>query len=299
MTLYSETRNSQFGRSALIIHPGIRNTIGTELGVFDYRLSARLDLLTRLWTGGALNLRADIPLSWSDEFADGGAFQGDGHNDPVIDRIFLSQTFKLLPAVTTQVGGGLFLEDVYGVLNDSLWQSPRGMHRLRAKLGRFEDRDRDTTTNVYIGSYRLYLAPFDLFFEASAGRFLSGDSGYQLEFKRFFGDTSVGAVYTDTSERTISFNISFPLSPRKDFRPGLLQVRGNERFSYQISSVLAKKGDRNPVVFGVGATPHTLADVEQTFYNSDRLNPDYLLQNLPRMREAYLRYQTLSVASQR
>lgn len=290
LTLLPGVENRQRGHSALVLRPGLRTTVGTEVGVFDYRLSARADLITRLWPGATLNSRADIPVDWSDNFREGATFNRTGHNDPVIDRVFLSQAHKLSPAVTNQIGAGLLLEDTYGVLNETIWLPEPGTHRLRLQLGRYRDQDDRKAGNQILGSYRYALPAWDLALEGTAGRFFGGDEGVQLEAQRFFGDVAVAAIYTHTEERMLSFRITVPLTTRRDMKPGLLQVRGAEQFGHQLNTVLARKGDANPVVFGLGTRAQTMVNIERAIHNADRLHHRYLRQQLPRMRDAHLRY---------
>jgi len=292
LKLVKGQENPQFGHSALILHPGLRNAVGTEVGAYDYRLSLLADLVTRLWQGTNLNLRADIPLAWSDDYREGAIYNEDGDNDPVLDRIFVTQNVKLFPGLVTQFGAGMYLEDVYGVLNDTLWYSESGSHRLRMRLGRFDRKDA-SANDVWIGSYRYLFKPLDLYLEASAGQFFNEDRGVQFEAKRFFGDTSVSAVVTDTDEQMISFRITFPLTPRKDFKPGVIQLRGTDRFGYQLSTVLADRGDSNPTTFGLGQMPRTMADMERVMYNSDRFSRYETERHIKRMHDAYQQYKGL------
>jgi hypothetical protein len=282
--------NPQRGHSVLVLHPGLDTTVGTEYGVFDYRLSLKADLFNHLWTGAMLNSRADFPLTWSDNFAPGGRFHD--HNDPVLQRLLFSQTFRLAPALTSQVGAGLYQEQVNGVLSETIWSPGDGRHRFRLRLGHFDPKGAAARHSSGLASYRLYVPGLDLALEATAGRFYGGDEGVQIELKRYFADTYVSAVFTETDERIVAFRISFPLTPRRDLPPGLLQVRGSERFTYELQSVLAERGGSNPLVFGQGEIPQTAMHLERAFFNGDRLNRLYLLEHLPRLREAYLRFGT-------
>lgn len=288
LNLLPGVENPQAGSTSLVLQPGLRSTIGTEVGVFDYRLSAVVDLVTRLWPGGALNARADLPTHWSENFRQGAFFNRTGHNDPVVDRLFLTQAFKLSPSLTNQIGGGLYLEDTYGVLNETIWLPSPGNHRFRLQLGRFEQ-DTLAPHDLILGSYRYAIPSMNLSFEGTVGRFFGGDEGWQLEGKRFFGDVWLSAVYTNTEEQTVGLRIIFPLTPRRDMKPGIIQARGTERFGYQVSTVLAKEGSANPVTFGVGERAQTMINIERTIQNSDRLHPSYILDQLPRMRDANLR----------
>ena len=288
LRLLPGTANPKRFRPTLMLHPGLDTAVGTDFGVLDYRLSLKADLFLPLWAGAVANVRGDFPLAWSDDYGEGGALDTRG-TDPALERVFLNQAFRPTPAVTTLFGGGMYLKDVYGVLNETVWTPDPGVHRLRMRVGRFDPEGEGGRT-VVLGSYRLYFSPLDLFIEGTAGRFFGGDDGYQIELRRFFGDTAVSAVYTRTDEHIAAFRISFPLTPRRDMKPRGFQVRGADRFAYELNTVLARKGGRNPLVFGLGAVPQTAVNLERTFYNTDRLNENYLRAHLLRLLEAYRKY---------
>lgn len=285
LRLLPGTANPKRLRPTLMLHPGLDTAVGTDFGVLDYRLSLKADLFLPLWAGAVTNVRGDVPLAWSDDYAEGGALDARG-TDPVLERVFFNQAFRPTPSVATLFGGGMYLKDLYGVLGETMWTPDPGTHRLRMRVGRFDPEGEGGRT-VFLGSYRLYVSPLDLFIEATAGRFFAGDDGFRIELRRFFGDTAVSALYTKTDEHIAAFRISFPLTPRRDMKPKGFQVRGADRFAYELSSVLARKGGRNPLVFGLGAVPQTAVNLERTFYNTDRLNENYLRANLLRLLEGY------------
>ncbi len=280
----SGTGNPDRLHSSLMIYPGLSTTVGTELGVFDYRLSVKPDLFVNLWKGAAFNLGWDIPVSWSEDFEEGAAF-GDS-NEAVLERIFLNQAFRVAPGLTAMIGGGRYLSDLDGVLGEALWNPGDGTHRFKARAGYFDDDG--ISRETLIGSYRYYMARYDLFFEAMYGQYLKEDQGFILELKRYFGDTAITFFVSNTRDTIGGIRITLPLTPRRDMKPSIFQVRGNDHWSYQLQSVLAEEGGRNPLVFGQGIIPQTAFNLQRRFFNADRLNEKYLEAHLDRLLDAYL-----------
>jgi hypothetical protein len=117
--------------------------------------------------------------------------------------------------------------------------------------------------------------------------------------KRFFGDTAVSAYYKNTTTeagkhwQAAGVQLAFPLTPRRDFKIGPLQVRGTDEFAYSQESTLVS-GDRkttNDVISqSLAVNPQPTAALYRSYYNRDRLSSGYLEQHLDRLREAWLLY---------
>ena len=61
-----------------------------------------------------------------------------------------------------------------------------------------------------------------------------------------------------------------------------------EQFAYGIESLVGK--DHNRLTSGIGITPALTHNVDQVYFNRDRLNPVYVESHLIRLREAYQKY---------
>ena len=289
----------QFPNTSLILAPGLQTYIGTEVGVFDYLLSFRPEILSNLWKGGVLQLRWDIPVAWSDNFDDRKAFSA-GRNDARMDRAMLFQGVSLAPGLMANLGAGMVLHNDYGTLNEIVWSPGEGTHRLRGVQAWARDADTHNTKDVHLASYRYLFAPLDLSLEVTGGRYWGQDHGFNLELKRFFGDMAVSTYYKNstTSEgkhwQAAGIQFAFPLTPRKDLKIGPLQVRGSDEWSYAQESTLAINGQKtNDVVSqGLAVNPQPTPALYRSYYNRDRLNAAYLEQHLDRLREAWLKYKT-------
>jgi hypothetical protein len=287
--------NPSWLKSSLMIYPGLQTFIATEVGVFDYQLSIEPDLYINTWKGSVLNARWDIPVSWSKNFDNGKPFRRFRDNNQ-FDRLMLFQTVRITPTVMANLGAGMILHDIYGTLNEVMWTPGNGTHRVRVKLGYSEDTSRHTDDQVFLASYRYYFNPLNTYLEATGGKFWDQDKGFTLELKRFFGDTAFSVFYknSQTADRQHiqvgGVQIAFPLTPRRDMKPYIVQVRGNEDWSYAQETEIVSPGSLNLVGRSIGINPQFPYNLERVFYNRDRFMEAYIRKNLLRLRDANIRY---------
>ncbi len=290
--------NSTWLRSTLVVYPGLKTLVGTEVGTFDYLLSAKLDYVLNTWKGSVLNARWDIPMSWSDNFNEGKAFRN-YRNNSQLDRLMLFQVLKPAPSLLVNLGGGMILHDSYGTLNEAIWNPGDGTHRFAVKQAYASFRSSQTPSSkneVYLGSYRYYASPLDLYLTATGGRFFDNDTGFSLELKRFFGDTAFSVMYKNSrtpSQEHVQMGgvqIAFPLTPRRDMKPYPVQLKGADDWSYAQETKIVSSGEKNSVATSIGVNPQPPFNLEHLFFNRDRLSEPYIRKHLLRMRDAYLTY---------
>jgi len=218
----------------------------------------------------------------------------------------LFQGIKLLPGVMANIGAGQIVPHVNGALNELSWQPGDGKHLVT--LGQSWGRN-DKTTFVqesYLASYRYYYSPLDLFLGGTAGKFWGQDNGYQLELKRFFGDTAVSAYYKSSKIKesmsqglplnwqAVGIQFAFPLTPEKDMKHYYsMQLRGTDQWGYAQETTVASGNNANanylpPVPLALNPLPSTA--LYRSYYNRDRLSGEYITSHLARMREAWLKY---------
>lgn len=292
-------QNTNILKTSLMLSPGLTTWVGTEVGVFDYILSLKPELTVPVWKGGVINARWDIPLLWSDNLEDGKTFRNN-RNDSRMERLMLFQGVKLFPWVMANIGVGMLYHDTFGTLNELTWTPGDGNHRVRLSQGWTEKSRTHKQDEIFLGSYRYYFAPLDLSLEATAGKFLAQDRGFVFELKRFFGDTSVSAYYknstaTDSKKwEAAGIMFSFPLTPRQDMKPGILQVRGADMWTYAQETTLKnnnfgnKRGNLNYFApYPLTVTPQPTVGLLQTYQNRDRMNGAYIRQHLDRMRDSW------------
>ncbi len=288
-----ERENSSLYRPRLVLYPGMKTFLGTEISTFDYLVSLRPDLRIPMWTGGVFSARWDIPIFWSEEFDDGEAYARQ-REDARLDRVMFHQAFKLLPDVATQFSLGQYAEDNYGLFSETFWSPGKGRHRIGLKLGYFQDEDLSIDREIYLATYRFYWERLDLFLEGTYGQYWHQDQGVTAEVKRYFGDTAISFFYrhigTDTGERAGGIRITLPLTPRRDMKPWYFQVTGSDSWWYEHQTTVADEGQRNPVVANLAVNPKTTHDLAQAYFNDDRLNERYIRVHAMRLREAYQRW---------
>lgn len=299
VTYVGGDQNTNILKTSLMLSPGLTTWVGTEVGVFDYLLSLKPELTVPVWKGGVINARWDIPLLWSDNLENGKAFRGN-RNDSRMERLMLFQGVRLFPSVMANIGAGMLYHDTFGTLNELTWTPGDGNHRIRLSQGWTEQSRTHKQDEVFLGSYRYYFAPLDLSLEATAGKFLAQDRGFVFELKRFFGDTAVSAYYknstaTDSKKwEAAGIMFSFPLTPRRDMKPGILQVRGADMWTYAQETTLKnnnfanRRGNLNYFApYPLTVTPQPTVGLLQTYQNRDRLNAAYIRQHLDRMRDSW------------
>ncbi|MFZ4857253.1 MAG: YjbH domain-containing protein [Desulfuromonadaceae bacterium] len=286
--------NSDWLRPSLILYPGLKTFVGTEVGVFDYLLSVKPELQMTAWKGAQLNVRWDIPVSWSHNFDDYEVF-APVRNSPMMDRLMLFQGINLAPGLIANLGAGMIQHNINGTLNELVWSPGAGMHHFRVAQAFARNSDTKEDKKAFLGSYRLYLAPLDLFLEGTVGKFWGQDTGGVLSLKRFFGDTAVDVYYKDTETpekkrwQVAGMAISFPLTPRRDMKRSPLQVRGTEEWSYGQETVLAVNGQKtnDTISASFGVNPLPSPGIYRSYLNRDRLNEDYIQAHKGRLKEAW------------
>lgn len=288
-------RNPSWLHSTLVVYPELKTFVGTEVGVFDYLLSVKPDLYLNTWKGAVLNARWDIPVTWSENFDDGKEFRN-RRTGSRLERVMLFQAVKPAPTLMATIGAGMVLKDLYGTLNEAMWTPGDGTHRFRFKHLYSRTDDNQRGPDVYLGSYRYYFNPLETFVEGTAGKFFGQDTGFTVEMKRFFGDTSFSVYYKNsrTEDRQHvqvgGVQIAFPLSFRRDMKPYPVQVRGIDEWSYAQETEIVSPGDRNLVGRSIGINPQPPFSLDRVFYNRDRLNEIYIKNHLLRLRDAFLTY---------
>ena len=292
--------NSSFLSTSFLVWPGLSTIIGSgENGedLFEHRLSLKPDLYVNLWKGGLLNARWDIPVSWSDKM-------DDGKMDSTMDRLMLFQGIKLLPGVMANLGAGMLVHDLYGTMNELVWQPGDGSHRIRIAQtwGEYSTSNRDMES--YLASYRYYFSPLDLSLEGTAGKFWSQDRGFSLELKRFFGDTAFSVFYknsttSDSKKWTAGgMQIAFPLTPERDMKHYYkMQLRGTNEWTYAQESTFKnknkndKRGELNYIPdVQLAVAPIFTGSLHNQYLNRDRLSESYIMSHLERLREAWNKY---------
>ena len=286
-------QNSSFFVPRLELSPGLTTTVGTEVGVFDYLVALRANVYTTLYDGLTLSAMYEMPFVNSKNF-DKGYTYGVMYQDKLDNRLvnaMLHQTFHYKDLInTTSIGE--FQSDYYGFLNHTNFTTTSGEDGFNLKIGSFKNKNdkSDETRNIYIGSYRYFYAPLDLFAEIGYGQYWEQDKGAILSFKRFFGETEVSLYLKDSVKTYAGFTVTVPFTTRKSYNSKWGQVKGKKDFNYGIRTVVKSPDHANYLNPGGAIIPKTDLELTTHYLDRDRLNGSYIKKHIDRMREAYLIY---------
>lgn len=299
-TFIGGDQNSSFLATSFVLWPGLNTRVGVvENGgkPFEYRLSLKPDLYVNLWKGSLLNARWDIPVSWSDKMDDGKMYS-------IMERLMIFQGIKLLPNVMANLGGGMLMHDLYGTMNELVWQPRNGNQRIRLAQTWAENGNTHRDMESYLASYRYYFSPLDMSLEGTVGKFWSQDRGFSVELKRFFGDTFFSVYYKNSTTsdskhwQAGGVQFAFPLTPEKDMKHYYkMQLRGTDEWVYAQETTFKNKnvndgrGEVNYVPdVPLAAVPALTGSLHNQYLNRDRLNVSYITANLERLRDAWVKY---------
>ncbi len=291
---------SGFGRTQLILSPGIRYGIATEFGVFDYSLALEANSYTSLWSGAALDIRYVTPISNSDDY-DNGRWK-DSSFESEINRAQFHQTVNLPLDLRYQFSYGLAKTNYIGYKNDLLWYSPQGRHMFLGEYGQYSHEDNtDKNGNPYedhhirLVGYTYSHPEWNWQFNVKGGEFWKGDKGYEMTTKHWFGDVNIYATYLETkydtaaeSEKFMTLGVAFPLTFWRDMSPGYLQLRGSDQFKFSVQTRI--DDSHNNLNNGNGLLVEFQHRLEREYFNRGRYGSAYFDSQTVRLRNAYLRW---------
>lgn len=298
----------------LALSPVLRTTVGTEVGAIDYSAGASVAVVQPLWAGASGELRLTQEATRSDDFRAGGAFYGRRVRNG-LDRLAFTQTWRVpmeqwlgqvdplairrwgLAAVTVEGTIGRFGGAFDGGLASLRWEPGEGLHRLNLQVGSFRNADfgqpgaaGPKVATPVLGSYRYNVTATRTYLEATAGRFMFNDLGFQVGLRQWFSDFSVALHYRrsrfdNRSAQFAGIELSIPIGPRKDMNPGhFFQVTGTPRFAHTVQTLVRDSSGTNALLGGFGVIPPT-PSLDSTF-NSDRAGLLYFEDNIRRIRDA-------------
>jgi hypothetical protein len=178
------------------------------------------------------------------------------------------------------VGGGVVRATDAGGLGEVLWAPGDGEVALGVQ-GSWTANDQDEEKRALTASVRIRIAPLDVVALVRGGRFVNGDRGATVEVSRWFGDTQIGLFYTRTELAIAGAFFTLPLTPRRDMRPGWLQVRGSRRWGHGIGTVVGE--EENTITSGLGVAPLAPWNLEAAYLDWGRITRDGLVEPLRSM----------------
>ena len=289
----SSKQNSSFFKPHLELSPGLLTTVGTEVGVFDYLVTLRSNLYMPVYDGLVLSAMYETPLFHSDNFDDDKVY-GIRNANRLKSRLVTAMAHQTLhyDSLLNTLSVGEYRGDYLGFLNQTNLTTTSGEHGLSLRVGTFQNRDSNIKDDrdIYLGSYRYFYEPLNLFTEVTYGQYWNQDKGPKIEFKRFFDQTAVSFYVQDVGYKYAGVRVSFPLTTRKLYNSKILQLKGKSDFNYGIRTTLKEPSGGNIQRPNGGIIPKSDFELASTYLDRDRLNGSYIRNNIDRMRDAYIRY---------
>ncbi|MGH8480890.1 MAG: hypothetical protein ACRES8_00335, partial [Nevskiaceae bacterium] len=273
----------------LVVEPLLRTFVATEFGMLDVGLGARARFTAPLGRGLVSHVGVQVPLLLTDDFRDGRNFEGTAP-EAGLDHLLVQYAHKPAPSWTSLWSLGItrvFQVQLRTAGVEQLWTSPEGRHRLHAKAMVL---DSAISHKVALAGYTWFDSSRRFSASLTGGQFYAGDSGVRLDISRYFDDTIAGIFLKVESEDNMAggFQLSLPLTPRRDAAPRGVQVKGARRWNHSLQTTLNLADGTNALRPLLLYEPVTDFDLRRDFLDSNRLGPAWLQDQLPRLREAWL-----------
>ena len=273
------------------LKPLLNYTLGTEFGAFDYSLAANVRSTVGLWKGAEVYTDMVQRLGHTDNMELGRVFASSLQRNGV-KTLALQQSFWLGPRLFTSVGVGKYNYSDRGAEGESILFLPWNEDTLHLK-GSYQRRQADVLPRIveaYAASYRWKFNP-QTWVEAGH-QYTDRSTGPSLAFTRWFGDVAVQLFARKSGHNTfVGLELSLPLTPRQGMGAGPVQLAGTPRFAQSIRTLVTNGGNTGNFVDNAAVRPVDLnykPEVEQL--NSGRITPDYIKDQVQRMRESFYLY---------
>ncbi len=277
--------NSSYFKTRAEIGIGLDNFVGVEISLYEYLLSARPYFHWNLYKGLDLGILADFPILESEQFKKGGAFyyRNEGNK---LENIMLHKS-DIFGHFINLLSVGYYDEQYGGFENISYTHKD---HTFKLKLGYLEHEDTKETRNIALASYGYYHQNYDAYIEITGGKYYNQDTGFDLQVKRYFGETLIRFFYQNADNQYIGLGVELPLTPRHVANTAYGQIKGQNLFSHQIRTVVRADDGQNFVLPGGVINPVTEFEIENRFLNKDRLSESYIKKHILRLRDVYFTY---------
>lgn len=272
--------------------PQVNLNLGTEYGAYEYSLALQVLATVPLWPGGQVIASTQRRVARSDQADPWGAFpdllQREG-----LQALMLHQSLWLGSYAYLGAGIGRLEYGALGVEGEALVFVPG-----RDDVIRLRGRQLELLPEMPLGadlqqwaSYRWVASPA-LWVEAGWQRYSDLGTGPLLTVSRWWGDFGAHLNYRSSKGRRYAgLELSFPITPRAAPASRWVHVSGPSQWRRgQRTRLTDSSNPKNWIEAGAAREYSPAWNLESQVFNSGRLGPEYLLQNLPRMREAYHRY---------
>lgn len=271
------------------LKPLLNYTLGTEFGLFDYSLAANVRGTASVWPGAVVYTDVVQRLSNSDSMEPGRVYSSTLHRNGLM-TLALQQSLWLSPRLFASVGAGKYNYSGYGAEGESILFLPWNEDTMHVKAS-YQRNKGDTLPRreeAYAASYRW---KFDThtWVEGSYQQYTDRSTGPALAVTRWFGDVAVQVFARKGGKSTYAgMELSLPLTPRQGMGAGAVQLTGTPRYAQSIRTLITNSA--NP---GNYVRPDTVRPVnlnykpEVELLNSGRATPEYVKEQVQRMRESF------------
>ncbi|GAW95753.1 MULTISPECIES: YjbH domain-containing protein [Colwellia] len=306
--------NSSWLKPRFTFSPSIVSAVGTEYGMYDASLALVSHLELPLWPGGVLSATHMTQLAETEDFKDGRYFD-DWKQKTGIKDYSLHQTFSLPFNIKNMTFAGRYRYSYNFLANEIRWQSGDGGHRVNLLTAKYENQEiaeikpyqgcnilflacwpprEAAEREVMLAMYRYYSTELDASAEIQIGQYWQQDKGFSFKLERMFGDVTINLNYKNTkidnqeANQFVGLGFSIPLTPRKDHSNKYIQVRGTPKWNYTINTLVGLNGKNlNDLTPGTGDSARIFYNLNNFYYNYDRLGKTYLYNNASRLKQAF------------
>ena len=265
----------------VVLSPSLSTGVATEFGVFDYSLALEANTTVSLWKGAQFNMTYTQAFTQSDDFLKHHVFY-DARQLSAFRNHGLQQTIKFSKQFYSTLFLGLSHYDYYTINNQSTYFTTLGKHKFTLNAGHYKSRY-ETNISKYsmIASYRYFLPKQDISTTLTVGRFWDEDVGYRLDLLFWFEDKAIQLFYKNTDSPFIGIGLSMPLTPKRAFNKPWGQLKGKSQWRYALQTKVADT--TNNVSFKNAKIPTPAHNIDNIYFNHDRLSPLYTQYNQHRL----------------
>lgn len=266
--------------------PEVNHIIGNEIGAVHYALAARATVTVPLWTGGQLLAVVQQRLDQS-RYAEPGRAYSDLLPGQGLQTLALHQTFWWGQRAVVGLAAGRFEQGAWGAEGDATFFMPGRDDVVRLRGRALQDKpalpkDAELAAS---GSYRWAMTP-TTWTELAAQRYNDGSGGPSVVVTRWWGDVATHLFYRQGGWRKYAgVEFSIPLTPRAAPIQRTFHIEGTPSW---------KKGQRTMIANDANyVEPRKVQDLrlawelDTQLLNAGRLGPAHVVDQLPRMREAF------------
>jgi Exopolysaccharide biosynthesis protein YbjH len=310
----NKNANDSWLKPRFTFWPSLVSAVGTEYGMYDVSVALISHLELPLWPGGAISAVHMTQLAETEDFKDGRYF-GNWKQKTGLQEYSLHQTFALPYNIKNMTFAGRYRESYNFVANEIRWQNNDGSHRINLLTAKYENQElaerkpyqgcnilfpacwppeEATQRDVMMGMYRYYSTKFDASAEIRVGQYWQQDKGVIFKLERMFGDVTINLSYKNTkiddqeANQFIGLGFSIPLTPRKDHSNKYVQVRGIPKWNYTVETLVGLDDNNlNDLTPGTGDSARMFYNLDNFYYNLDRLGKAYIYNNASRLKQAF------------